>query len=438
MAKKHRKLFPLLAETNKTIDCSTGLCDLACPYNCYSDPDSYTISPEPSPQFTLPPLSPSIPAVYDQSPSYPISPDTVIIITVASAVLAILLTGFVLAVKFASNRVNHVSRGGNQTDREDSEEEVLNREEVDHPIWYIRTTGLQQSIINSIAICRYKRGDGLIERTDCPICLNEFEEHESLRLLPKCNHAFHISCIDTWLRSHTNCPLCRAGVVSTESPQSSAPEDASAGSSGSGSQTENAGDGDGGEARDGDQSEDRAEPGRNGYDTALKDPMSSSGEDSLNPGPNSDAQMESFRLLNESDRNSEERPRIESNNRVEPEREDHVRVSMESLDPNLGRSISYTVTQMENSDLTGKSCQNQEPARISQSVNSTEGETETEFGEQASCSKENSFQSRRMPDSMDSGESNETSKFHSGISSNMSKPIGSSRFGRTTSSVFPL
>ncbi|KAK9930380.1 hypothetical protein M0R45_027419 [Rubus argutus] len=33
-------------------------------------------------------------------------------------------------------------------------------------------------------------------------------------LLPKCSHAFHINCIDTWLRSHTNCPLCRAYIVS--------------------------------------------------------------------------------------------------------------------------------------------------------------------------------------------------------------------------------
>lgn len=46
------------------------------------------------------------------------------------------------------------------------------------------------------------------------MCLSEFQEDESLRLLPKCNHAFHIPCIDTWLRSHTNCPLCRASILS--------------------------------------------------------------------------------------------------------------------------------------------------------------------------------------------------------------------------------
>lgn len=93
---------------------------------------------------------------------------------------------------------------------------------VDHPIWYIRTVGLQSSVINAITICKYKRGDGLVEGTECSVCLNEFQEDETLRLLPKCNHAFHIPCIDTWLRSHTNCPNCRAGiVVSTANLQSS-------------------------------------------------------------------------------------------------------------------------------------------------------------------------------------------------------------------------
>ncbi|XP_058751961.1 RING-H2 finger protein ATL54-like [Vicia villosa] len=86
---------------------------------------------------------------------------------------------------------------------------------VDHPIWYIRTQGLQQSVINAISVCKYKKGEGLIEGTDCSVCLSEFEEDESLRLLPKCHHAFHLPCIDTWLSSHTNCPMCRAPIVST-------------------------------------------------------------------------------------------------------------------------------------------------------------------------------------------------------------------------------
>ncbi|KAI3732892.1 hypothetical protein L1987_64104 [Smallanthus sonchifolius] len=86
--------------------------------------------------------------------------------------------------------------------------------EVDHPIWHINTIGLQSSVINSISVFKYKKGDNLIDGTDCSVCLNEFQNDETLRLLPKCNHAFHIPCIDMWLRSHINCPLCRAGILS--------------------------------------------------------------------------------------------------------------------------------------------------------------------------------------------------------------------------------
>ncbi|KAL1215849.1 RING-H2 finger protein ATL54 [Cardamine amara subsp. amara] len=84
---------------------------------------------------------------------------------------------------------------------------------IDHPIWHIRTIGLNPSVISSIKVCKYSKQDGVVEGSDCSVCLSEFEEEETLRLLPKCKHAFHLSCIDTWLRSHTNCPLCRAPVV---------------------------------------------------------------------------------------------------------------------------------------------------------------------------------------------------------------------------------
>ncbi|EXC09714.1 RING-H2 finger protein ATL54 [Morus notabilis] len=84
---------------------------------------------------------------------------------------------------------------------------------IDHHIWYINTVGLPQSVIDSITACEYKKDEGLIEGTECSVCLSEFEEGENIRLLPKCSHAFHISCIDRWLRSHKNCPLCRAPIV---------------------------------------------------------------------------------------------------------------------------------------------------------------------------------------------------------------------------------
>ncbi|KAE8671512.1 putative F-box family protein [Hibiscus syriacus] len=74
-------------------------------------------------------------------------------------------------------------------------------------------------------VFKYKKDERLIEGSECSVCLNEFQEDESPRLLPKCSHGFHLAYIDTWLRSHQNCPLCRAPVVSdTMVAQTSASE----------------------------------------------------------------------------------------------------------------------------------------------------------------------------------------------------------------------
>lgn len=56
---------------------------------------------------------------------------------------------------------------------------------------------------------QHKIGKSTLE---CAVCLNEFEDDETLRLIPKCDHVFHPECIDAWLASHTTCPVCRANL----------------------------------------------------------------------------------------------------------------------------------------------------------------------------------------------------------------------------------
>ncbi|MCO5573667.1 hypothetical protein L7F22_027439 [Adiantum nelumboides] len=48
---------------------------------------------------------------------------------------------------------------------------------------------------------------------ECAVCLSEFQENETGRMLPSCKHAFHTECIDMWFFSHSTCPLCRTEVL---------------------------------------------------------------------------------------------------------------------------------------------------------------------------------------------------------------------------------
>ncbi|XP_050366704.1 RING-H2 finger protein ATL65 [Argentina anserina] len=77
--------------------------------------------------------------------------------------------------------------------------------------------GLDESVIKTIPLSLYTAKTALRSK-DCAVCLIEFEDDEYVRTLPVCSHAFHVDCIDMWLRSHANCPLCRAGIFRPESP----------------------------------------------------------------------------------------------------------------------------------------------------------------------------------------------------------------------------
>ncbi|KAM0934142.1 putative transcription factor C2H2 family [Dioscorea sansibarensis] len=185
-----------------TKDCSQGFCSIYCPQWCY------IIFPPPPPFFSDD----------DQTSSgRTFSPLVITIIGVlASAFLLVSYYTIIskYCVTFSTlrrrfHRHRHVGPEG------DIEEDLPGASSRRYETWYNSpSNGLDEALINKITVCKYKRGDGLIASTDCSVCLSEFREDESLRLLPKCNHAFHLHCIDTWLKSHSNCPLCRASIIS--------------------------------------------------------------------------------------------------------------------------------------------------------------------------------------------------------------------------------
>ncbi|EOY31603.1 hypothetical protein QUC31_019705 [Theobroma cacao] len=85
-------------------------------------------------------------------------------------------------------------------------------------LFHLHDAGVDQSFIDTLPIFHYKAIIGVKNPFDCAVCLCEFEPEDKLRLLPKCSHAFHMECIDTWLLSHSTCPLCRASLLPDFSP----------------------------------------------------------------------------------------------------------------------------------------------------------------------------------------------------------------------------
>ncbi|PKU79733.1 probable E3 ubiquitin-protein ligase RHY1A [Dendrobium catenatum] len=58
-----------------------------------------------------------------------------------------------------------------------------------------------------------KHEDGVMaELTECCICLEGFKDGDWLIKLC-CSHKFHPCCLEPWLRSSGDCPLCRADVI---------------------------------------------------------------------------------------------------------------------------------------------------------------------------------------------------------------------------------
>ncbi|XP_028782263.1 RING-H2 finger protein ATL74-like [Neltuma alba] len=89
--------------------------------------------------------------------------------------------------------------------------------------------GLKKSALRQIPIAVCGSSGAEITGADCPICLGEFVDGEKVRVLPKCNHGFHVKCIDTWLLSHSSCPTCRQSLHETTISQAvSVPADQAA------------------------------------------------------------------------------------------------------------------------------------------------------------------------------------------------------------------
>ncbi|KAA0049120.1 hypothetical protein IC582_012430 [Cucumis melo] len=176
-------------------DCSLEICSIYCPQWCY------IIFPPPPPF--------GYGSNGDSATDF--SPLIIAIIGILASAF-ILVSYYTIISKYCRNRAS-TSNDAMEMEDEENLSQIRHENQLQAPP--LPPPGLDEALIKSITVCKYKRGDGLVEGTDCSVCLSEFEENESLRLLPKCSHAFHLPCIDTWLKSHSTCPLCRSNISPT-------------------------------------------------------------------------------------------------------------------------------------------------------------------------------------------------------------------------------
>ncbi|KAJ7951067.1 RING-H2 finger protein [Quillaja saponaria] len=89
--------------------------------------------------------------------------------------------------------------------------ETESRIDIEQPEHHV--SGLEPVLLAAIPTLKFNReAFSSKEEAQCVICLAEYQEKEVLRIMPKCGHNFHLSCIDVWLRKQSTCPVCRLPV----------------------------------------------------------------------------------------------------------------------------------------------------------------------------------------------------------------------------------
>ncbi|KAL3615614.1 hypothetical protein CASFOL_041275 [Castilleja foliolosa] len=97
--------------------------------------------------------------------------------------------------------------------RIEAQQDVDNELRIDLELPEHRISGLEPLAVAAIPTMKFNNeAFSSMEDAQCSICLSEYEEKEVLRIMPKCGHSFHLSCIDIWLKKQSTCPVCRLSL----------------------------------------------------------------------------------------------------------------------------------------------------------------------------------------------------------------------------------
>ncbi|XP_064978167.1 RING-H2 finger protein ATL47-like isoform X2 [Musa acuminata AAA Group] len=145
---------------------------------------------------------------HQSSPSSRMSPAVLFIIVVLAVLLFI--SGLLHFILRCFIRKRHPRPSSSRSAPELSGSDALQRQL--QQLFHLHDSGVDQALIDALPVFLYKDVVGSKEPLECAVCLCEFDGEDELRLLPVCGHAFHLSCIDTWLLSNSTCPLCRGSL----------------------------------------------------------------------------------------------------------------------------------------------------------------------------------------------------------------------------------
>ncbi|CAM8949101.1 unnamed protein product [Rhodiola kirilowii] len=132
---------------------------------------------------------------------------------IAIAVSILVLISTIMLASYACTRVksgeDETARSRRRSRSDLRPERIPTR---DQESVMVVVVGIDKTVVESYPKMVLGRSKRLPKPNDdqvCCICLCEYEQSDTIRLVPECNHCFHAQCVDGWLKVSGTCPTCR-------------------------------------------------------------------------------------------------------------------------------------------------------------------------------------------------------------------------------------
>lgn len=133
--------------------------------------------------------------------------DLAIMVTTA-IIFSIFIVGLAsVCFRWTSRRFYTVEQSVNLSTHSEHELRILRRARTGRGIDAAVVESFQTFLYSEVKEQRIGKGG-----VECVVCLCEFQDDDTLSLLPNCCHVYHADCVSVWLSDHSTCPLCRVDL----------------------------------------------------------------------------------------------------------------------------------------------------------------------------------------------------------------------------------